>query len=706
MQDNRLETITPDDCALLGPVFERECQRLFPLPACIRLYITGMVSKPLIKRECPVHLKKIFSAENANSKSLLIDGNLIVPLIHENAMYAFFRINDVDPAILKKFSSGWLLEFQQNLLQQLLLVKDGYLNAETGLYNIKALRDFIEYPAKDILPFTVYLVSLSFVRRSFQGSSLKIQYFAGLLHGLNQGILFFLGQGLFALLMPGASRQERVTQGHHFQRRLKREALQKAHVASGAFQQGDNQIFQNVFKALTLAEERGPFGLCDTETLHRLDTIPFALPDDKSLRKLRRLWRGVGQFALLLFQEEKSAESSFDLVENVSACLAESEECVAAESGLLFVFMPEISPDSAMPRAQVLVGQVKEQQSSSFTVGVAFFPCLRFTKTDTVRNCRKAVLHGKFLGPGRVVFFDQLSLNVSGDWYFDEGNYRQAVLEYSQGLKLEPGEHNLLNSLGVALMEMKSHRQAIAAFQEVLRGDPENYMASVNLGYASLTLGREQEALVHFERAFSLQSQAESSGLEIYPFLSRLYCRFRRYEKALVVLLRWQQAEHDEGDYMLHYLLGEAYMETGHAQEAMKALQRALRCYPQHPDSMSMLGLLYIEKNEGVDVGLALLSKALEINEQNVNCWYRYSRAMLCLNRVETALMAVRKSLQIKRDNVKATILLGEVFAVAGRKKQALAAFTRAGAMRDITPDEKRAVQNARVGLAHSMKIQ
>lgn len=695
MQIELSEKLTSNDCILLAPVLEQELRHLFPLPVSVTLYIIGDPLSPLVPQDIPLKLQQNVSATIAAALPLYDAGILYIPLALAGEHTAVFSLSDADPALLQKFSSSWLLEFQETVLLHMLLVRQIYLDPETGLYNQRALKFFLHYSPEVQAHYSLYIVSTFFIRRSTDAGFRKIQYLAGFFSAISQGVLFFLGQGVFALLVTGNKRDKRLALAHYLQRRLKREGLQKVHVAFTDFQKGNEHIYDEILQALAVAERRGPFGLCDAAALKNAEKLPFALPEDKYLKRLQKLWRGVDRFGLVLFQGDKNdkAPEPFDVF--LTSLLQEQEQAIVLSPHKVFVFFPKASATTVESRVQELAGDVKGQQQGSVSIGGCCFPCLQYTKTAMIRNCRKAIMHGAFYGPGSVVFFDSLSLNVSGDWYFDEGDFRQAVKEYYQGLELQPGESNLLNSLGVALMEMNRTHQAIASFTKVLGKDADNYMALVNLGYAYQLQGRDESALEYFEKAFAVQYHSGISGADIYQQLSRLYCRAGQYEKALPMLELWQKDQEGEAEFTLYRLLGQAYTETGQPTEAMKSLQRALQLYPHDLISMSMLGLLYVEQGEGADAGILLLEKALSIDDTQADSWYRLGRAYMQLHKMKEALDGVRRCLQLKRGHVRATILLGKILSASGNKKQAAAALHRILEMKEAGTAEKRAAEKA-----------
>ena len=117
-------------------------------------------------------------------------------------------------------------------------------------------------------------------------------------------------------------------------------------------------------------------------------------------------------------------------------------------------------------------------------------------------NARKALLHAEFYGPGHAVQFDAVSLNVSGDIHFSDGDLAGALREYRRGLECAPQDVNLLNSLGVTYALLNKNNLARSAFERVIHADPNNYMALYNLGLGAKVQGDIQGAVQLFERAY------------------------------------------------------------------------------------------------------------------------------------------------------------------------------------------------------------
>lgn len=692
MYIDQSQRITVKDCSLLAPVLEQEVRRLFPVPAAVRLWYEGNKESFIsVGPEFPERLRQCIVEAEKSAAPCFIDGILLCPISLADEQRAFFVFFDTDPALLKKFSSDWLHTFQETVREHLVMVRQVYLDPETGLYNIRAMEYLMHHVSDEQDQLALYLISVHFIRRSNKGIFRKIKYLSRLLCATDNRGLFFLGQGLFALVVERDGQKQRRMYAHRLQKYLRQKGVQKVHIAfSSLVNEKKNSLQADLFQALAVAERRGPFGLCDTDVLRKDAHHPFSLPEKKPLRKLRALWRGKNSFTLALFSRDAHDTATDTLATLLLPQLTKQQHCVACGNDDVFVFSAGSLSSHHVSRFKEMAASVYSSGGDVVSVGVSRFPCLKFTKTDIIRNCRKALMHASFYDAGSIVAFDHLSLNVSGDYSFDEGDFRHAVREYSLGLQLYPGEKNLLNSLGVALMEMNRVHAAIESFCLVLAQEPDNHMALVNLGYAHLRQGNDLQALEYFEKALAVHYHLSMAGTDIYRQLARLYCRMVRYQEALAVLDRWRQAQDDDGKLLLYRLSGQAYAGTGETLKAMQSLQSALRLHPHDVESMSMLGLLYVEQGEGEEAGFLLLEKALSLDENDCESWYRYARALLFAGREKEALAAVGRSLRLSRIHATAMVLQARILDALDRKDQARKVLDRLIKRTDLLIFERR----------------
>jgi tetratricopeptide (TPR) repeat protein len=616
----------------------------------------------------------------------LIQGVPVLPLPLEGEEPVYLLLGGLDPALARKMDPEWLEELRRDILTVLRTIKMAYVHPETGLYNSFLLDMQLQRSSGSQ---TLMLIAAMYANRKATVALARTMHIARLLESFAPGPLFYFGGNVFGLLHRNMEdRQGALIVARRLLGRMKREGLHRTHIGI-AVEAGEEQerssghfLVRRCWQALEEAERRGPFSLCETSFLRNRQNHPLSRPSPDVLRRLGRAWKGYDRFGLVLLrirQEGAGTATDRSLVEVLSRDLEKNIHVIAVSADHAYVLLPGFSAaETKIKGRRIAEATGKSYGPQQVEAGLAQWPCLNFTRTDTAVNCRKALLHGSLLGPGALTMFDHLSLNVSGDHFFDQGDYRRAVKEYRAGLEMAGEEINLLNSLGVALTELNRHRQALGLFDRVLAREPAHFMALVNKGLALRMLDREQEALLCFEQASQDREFGASTVFaDISLQLASLYCAAGRFPEAVAVLHRLQREDSDRQSFQLYRLLGEAYAGIADNRKAMASLQKALRCNPQDAGSMSLLGDMYGLEGQGDDIALSLCSQAVELDDASWLHWYRLARLQYRVGDLSNALNTVQQSLRRNRSSSETLLLAGRIYQAMGRNTKAAAMYKR-----------------------------
>ncbi|MCL2458558.1 MAG: tetratricopeptide repeat protein [Desulfobulbus sp.] len=700
------------DLYILHRPMAEEAQRLLPVPATATFAAVAADGSLHPLDRTPATQAGLSSPpEKAVSREPgMLGDQLILPLELPSGECAAMVIGDVDPALLRKMSTRWLREVRATLLQELELVRWGYIDPEADLYNRCAVIAFLQEGAGSG-PFFFLLLNTAFYRRTAAGNIQKLREIADLLQALTRMHCFSFSYGVFGVLLPAENREQAMKKTHYLQRQLKQEGLNRVQIGfaqvSDVGQSAANML-NRLWRALALAEKRGPFGLCDIDTIDECFPHPFQLRQPAVLARLKRRWRGLSRFTLaLLAQQDTSGQpatiEAWPDAMSLDRAPVSQGNFLGAEEHLALFILPEVDATEAEREVDAIKAYFRKNcGGDSLAAGIASWPCLDYAKSDIPGNCLKALMHGSFLGPETTTVFDHVSVNVSGDFFFEEGDYRAAIREYRRGLRLQPGDPNLINSLGVALVECGQERQAATCFQEVLAKEPANYMALVNLGHVQQTLGQREKALECFRQAYQVLDQSETSPQELLLPLGKLYAQLGDHAQALEIFEHWRGYPGSDREFLLFRLLGQAYWENGRSEEAVRACQRALQLFPQDSISLSTLGLLYVEQGEGNDIGLTLCRKALALDNFNPDHWYRQGRALLHAGDHAEAGAAVRQCLQLRRDHVEGLLLAGRLKVMGKKRIRAKQYFSQALAAKACTQSQADRARAAIAELATS----
>ncbi|MCB2148122.1 MAG: tetratricopeptide repeat protein [Deltaproteobacteria bacterium] len=282
--------------------------------------------------------------------------------------------------------------------------------------------------------------------------------------------------------------------------------------------------------------------------------------------------------------------------------------------------------------AQELLDAFPEENSPPFTFGVAAYPTINYARTQIVENAEKALEHAGFFGPGTITVFDAVSLNISGDRHYQAGDITGAIEEYKKGLLLDPADVNLHNSLGVCHGVLKDYSNALSAFENAIWLAPEEVMAIYNKGYILLLTGNREAALACFLEA----DAREPDVFEVIFHIGQVYIEMGEATKARPYLEAATRANNRSGAAFKSF--GACLDKLGLTREAIQAYKSAVKINPGDAESLSLLGRLYIERRESLDVASVLCEQSVRLSPDNGLFRHRLGHVYLNQGRLDHAL--------------------------------------------------------------------
>lgn len=161
---------------------------------------------------------------------------------------------------------------------------------------------------------------------------------------------------------------------------------------------------------------------------------------------------------------------------------------------------------------------------------------------------------------------------------FAEGDYGQAAALFGEFVDLVPHRPDVLNSLGVALLQLNRNQEAEQRYREAIDIDPVFVEALCNL--ASVLQGDPQEAEEYIRRALRVNPKHPGARA----------------------------------------MLGRTLAFTGRLQEARTAFRKALKVAPNDP--AALLGMAQIARTEGrFDEAESLNRRVLKTDPKNPIAW-------------------------------------------------------------------------------------
>jgi tetratricopeptide (TPR) repeat protein len=304
----------------------------------------------------------------------------------------------------------------------------------------------------------------------------------------------------------------------------------------------------------------------------------------------------------------------------------------AWDTGLYGCAVPDMDPGGAVTLAQSIQSELAEHRVETVSIGISGFPLLDFDPAAVLQNACKALDHAAFSGPHSIVPFDAVSLNISGDHYYQSGYYDAAIAEYRAALCLDAVNVNVLNSLGVCLAQQADLIEARALFEEAMRIDPDESMAVYNLGVLHLIEKDKAGALTRFRQAFALDNRTFD-----IPFrIGKLLCEDKAYAEALNFLQTAVALK--EASAPAHSLMGRCLACLGRSEEALAAYKKAIKFNPNDAAALSALGSLYDARGENPDICLTFCRQSVALAPDNGLFRLRLARLYHKHNLLEQAL--------------------------------------------------------------------
>ena len=230
-----------------------------------------------------------------------------------------------------------------------------------------------------------------------------------------------------------------------------------------------------------------------------------------------------------------------------------------------------------------------------------------------------------------------------GDVLVDQGKLEEAVAEFREAIRINPGLAEAHVYLGTILGHQRKLDEAVAEFREAIRIDPDLAEAHVYLGTILGHQGKVAEAvavlreaiwlkpdsaLAHFNLATTLQTQGK---LETATAEFRTAIRLK------------------PNDVEAHYSLGNALQARGKLEESIAEYRAAIRLKPDHAKAHYNVGVA-LHRQGKLAEAIAEYREVIRTNPDDVAARYTLGSALSDQGEPELAIIAYRDAIRIKPD--------------------------------------------------------
>jgi tetratricopeptide (TPR) repeat protein len=722
----RVHDLCPEDFHHFNRQFSSTVLQLMPFAQgpVLPIGITEDFEQTLQSFSKPKYWQKYYKRVLRLKRSVLATERpvLFIPAWNSDTIVGIVAVEGIEAQFANVLSEEWLGDRSRTISREFFLQKQHSIDSITGMFNGQHLYETLEGSLQEAQsthfdpdrngtnerPFSHVSLLLIEIHPRINNAEKAINYIVragyNLESFLGQDILHHLGNGVFGLLGHGLDGEQTKVLGKNILSWFRREGFKRIHIGTNTIEAtwdasleearilpDCKTVLEQTWMALRKASQRGPYALCTYNSISNPDAHPLHKIKPVVMSKLRRLWSENDRFAVLLISQDRILKGE-TFPKRILALIEATAAVVPVNESETFVFLADADAQRAKSWARDLKKKLTKDLGTTYSIGIACFPCVDFKKSEIPQNGRKALLHAGFFGPDTIIVFDGVSQNVSGDIYYGEGDLIRAVKEYKKGLEIDPTNTNLLNSLGESYALMNKPRSARPFFEKILQEDPKHYMGLFNLGVTCLTSGEDEQAIKCFEKVLSVSRRKRGVILpdELLLQLSKLYCRTGRYNKAITLLENEKISDEvnskTPGRAVLLRYLGEAYLSKGKKNKAIMVLQKAVRYNPHDAYSLSMLGELYAVQKQGNEIALSLCEQAVAIDESHWKIWYRLARVKYMMKHYESALKAAKECLRRERKSLEAMSLVALIYGKLGMKTKESGMFKR---ILKIDPDHK-----------------
>jgi diguanylate cyclase (GGDEF)-like protein len=282
--------------------------------------------------------------------------------------------------------------------------------------------------------------------------------------------------------------------------------------------------------------------------------------------------------------------------------------------------IPDMSPAECAQNVRELFADERFADLEK-SVGIAGHPFLDFTRSDTLDNARKALDHAALLQDERIACFDSVSLNISADRLFAQGDVYDAIAEYKKALTADEGNLLARNSLGVCYARLNKYAAARAIFQDLTARHPDHVMPLYNYGCACLKDGDPEAARQAFEQVLAIRPD------HIYALI-RLGLMAEdegNFERALGLYEQVGNAPQGDGPTpagsLAHRYLARLAFRRDDRDTARELLHQAITANPQDAHSFHLLAKIYLERGDDPEVAESLARQSVHLKPDAPAFW-------------------------------------------------------------------------------------
>ncbi len=277
--------------------------------------------------------------------------------------------------------------------------------------------------------------------------------------------------------------------------------------------------------------------------------------------------------------------------------------------------------------------------------------------------------------------------NISTAMGSSQNSYEGALILSALSLYLNP-DQDLPKIWNAEILEQAGKPQLAAHYYKQLKG-PLTQTVEFKRASNMISCGHEEEALPLLRQL----KRANRESTPLWLALANVYQKLKNWPAALRAYTRILEIEGESNrSYASDIYFARSFIYSQQQQDALAEsdLKKALELSPENPMLLNHLGYQWLEHDQTLDKGFALVEKAYKLRSTDPHIIDSMAYAYYRKAEYQKALPLAEKTVDIMPQSSVANAHLGDIYKALGRHREAVFQYRKALALKyDLTPELK-----------------
>ncbi len=252
-----------------------------------------------------------------------------------------------------------------------------------------------------------------------------------------------------------------------------------------------------------------------------------------------------------------------------------------------------------------------------------------------------------------------------GNTYFKLKEYKQAIDDYTQAIKLDPKNAIYYNARGTTYSQLKDYKQAIDDYSQAIKIDPKDAFYYGSRGFTYFQLKDYKQAIDDYSQAIKLDPKKAI----YYNARGTTYSQLKDYKQAINDYT--QAIKLDPKDALYYQLRGYTYLQLKDYKQAINDYTQAIKIDPKNAIYYGARGDAYFQLKD-YKQAIDDYSQAIKLKPDFTEAYYSRGTAHYFLKDYQQAINDWNQAIKLKPDYPEAYTNLGIVSYEMGEVETAI----------------------------------